>query len=60
MCACAATRVAEGGVGVGLAKPLVKTQGLGQGPSGEMGAIHICAQNGCSGSNGVGGLVCGR
>lgn len=35
MCVCAATRVVEGGAGVGLAKLLVQTQVLGQGPSGE-------------------------
>lgn len=38
MCACAATRVVgerEGGVRRGLAKTLVETQALGQGPSGE-------------------------
>lgn len=34
--ACAASRAAEGGVGVGFAKPWVKTRGLGSGgPSGE-------------------------
>ncbi len=39
---------------------LVETHSLDQGPTGEAGAVHICAQNVRGGSDGVGGLVCGR
>lgn len=52
--------VFERGVGVELAKVAAGAQGLGSGALWWSRAIHICAQNGCSGSNGVGGLVCGR